>query len=1537
MKNCGQRIFRDDNGIITKVLDTNGDPSQLYQDILNLKEIHGDKDLALRVWAKSLLMAKDIKYFDSKFSPSQLSDSLKRHYRDLQESGMSDSEIEAVFIRDNNIEYIPVTGTSGLMHYKDENPNFRALNGSLENAKKSLFDDRQNNEIVEQTLPEPSIDMVYSALFDPNRQGNVFNQLIDKDPRVNQYFSQILESSPVNQRETVEDLLNDSNRMELSDDLSHYILDGSLRLERTSNVISQMLGPSGEKDYFKFTGDSSKYENNREWGNLLDEMLSGIIQKKSKSDIIKAINEFPVTISEDAFDTTYKRFKTFVKANPNDIILTQVNMFNKQKGVGGALDVVAIKPNGAIEIVDLKSSINPTMDGKKHSKEYNRRFTDTEGNKHASTKEKHSAQQSMYLAMAHSKGYRLGNNPISILPLHLTETAGNTIESISPEHQFTINLNEEVFEAYKIDENISKTKSNEKFDSEFTKIASKLKEHLLLKIAKLEARGKITETSIISNLKESLDIVEKSMGVGNFVKGMHTQIFGNGTSFPGYKAMLNSSIQRINNSENIDVEKEIKKLQGIYDMVYDMLPENNPVIRDLIALYNERDTGLEPDKGSPLAQMKEIVEHVALMEKNHLETITRLQAKVIASTLDETRLTKENADTRKLLRKKERLEAKIATLGNGLVGLGRKKVLDLKIKDLKRQIETNGGKIINGELILPDSMEELVYQQLKDGLYNNISFLEHKVTSLSQNRNKFIAGFAKLLKERMEKARVKSTPFMNEASKTYNAYLKTLGGNRSNYAKINEPFYTTNSFFDKDGKETERRSFISPISYSAYNKALYKAKQDALKLHEFNSAGYNRHMKGWYKANRQARPQKSIILDGQILLEGVDTIVARKEKQLTRGDFKAWRDKNVTAEGDLIGELSIPNMTKFFDPKFRDLYGSPKTSYKSTTPKQKVYSLMIRQYFKAQSLLPEKSNEQDKFYTPSVPKGTDEKLLENNSLEQLKDNVVYSLKNQLLSQEEDIDLYGHPAKNSVHMKYDFHMDVKDSSLDLMQSVLLYNHAANEYEARNSLLSFGESLITTIKKSDNPFKLNAVGKRILKHNAHEFEGDDRYERVKNGENNVEKAFLDYFDDKIIGRTKIKQDLGPVDANKAAAGLMRYVSTIQMGPLKLTNIANALQANVMVAMEAIAGEYFDKSEWANALYLYGKYEAQLAFVNDRYRHDRPQSTIAKLIELYDPMREYNSSAINKMTNSTTKKLLDGAWFKAQEKGEHQAAATAMIAMLQQKKITFQGKQMSMLEVYEKHGVDAIEVDYKLMSKLHGVNKRLHGVYNQLDKTDIERHWLGGLIAMYRKFLVPGVQKRFKSTSFDEEIGDLTKGSYREFVDMLLFQRNELGKLLNPFNKESVNLTKREKANIKRAIFELTAVITVGVLSFALLKAGENDEELKKNTGYNLAVYFSLRLLSELKTYGMVGDINSAGLPDFNAISRTTNTVTLTESGFNKVVEIFKQFPNMGERYKRDSGVFNKGDLKINAKILKALGFNGHLYASEEARKLAERFYR
>jgi hypothetical protein len=223
-------------------------------------------------------------------------------------------------------------------------------------------------------------------------------------------------------------------------------------------------------------------------------------------------------------------------------------------------------------------------------------------------------------------------------------------------------------------------------------------------------------------------------------------------------------------------------------------------------------------------------------------------------------------------------------------------------------------------------------------------------------------------------------------------------------------------------------------------------------------------------------------------------------------------------------------------------------------------------------------------------------------------------------------------------------------------------------------------------------------------------------------------------------------------------------------------------------------------------------------------------------------------------------------------------------------------------------------QIRAKLHGINKDLNGNYATFDKTEIQRNVFGRLVMMYRKYLVPMARRRFGKLYRNEEIGVIRQGYYITFFSYLIGDFKRFHKIVynSIFHKEDQGLQPFEEANIRRATMEIGVYALLGLL-VAVLAIGDDEDEEDISTFRYLALYQLTRLRKEM------GGL----MPDPFTLSMINDNWKLLKSpsAFNGTVDrllrFIAQIRDPFAVYKRDEGVFEKGDSKLYAKFLKLFG--------------------
>ena len=202
------------------------------------------------------------------------------------------------------------------------------------------------------------------------------------------------------------------------------------------------------------------------------------------------------------------------------------------------------------------------------------------------------------------------------------------------------------------------------------------------------------------------------------------------------------------------------------------------------------------------------------------------------------------------------------------------------------------------------------------------------------------------------------------------------------------------------------------------------------------------------------------------------------------------------------------------------------------------------------------------------------------------------------------------------------------------------------------------------------------------------------------------------------------------------------------------------------------------------------------------------------------------------------------------------------------------------------------------------------------------------MYTDFIVPRIKKRYKTIGADNELDDITEGYYTTFFRHM---KNDYKKMVRQLiGLEKSNLQPWEKANLRKSIMEMGMVCLTGfavILLKSLFESGDDDD--KKYLKHLL--FLTMRLNHEMGIYFTLGDPQNKGLPSLGEALKTVKQPFAVMGTIQRLFDLIDQITNAPTAvYKRDSGIFQKGDSKVMAKLYKLIGITGINFDPEPAIK-------
>lgn len=414
----------------------------------------------------------------------------------------------------------------------------------------------------------------------------------------------------------------------------------------------------------------------------------------------------------------------------------------------------------------------------------------------------------------------------------------------------------------------------------------------------------------------------------------------------------------------------------------------------------------------------------------------------------------------------------------------------------------------------------------------------------------------------------------------------------------------------------------------------------------------------------------------------------------------------------------------------------------------------------------------------------------------------------------------------------------DLSTDIVSTLTAYAAMANDFNEMNKVidvLELGRDIIRDpdlykIKKTrgGKPLveKFNILGRKV-----------ENIVTKESGERRIVERLNDFFEMQVYGRYMADEGTfgnTKIDKGKGTNFVNRMTSLNTLAINVLSGISNVTTGGVMMRIESFAGEFFNESNTLRADWNYGKALPEfLAEIGNRVK----TSKLALWDELFNVMQEYetdvrevnfdrktwfsrmfgtsalflmNNAGEHWMQNRTSLALADTYKMKAPD-GKIVSLWDAMEVVPIDKNNKKLGAKLELKQGYTKEDGSAFTRDdiIAFSRKSAAINQRMHGIYNKADRSAAQRLAIGRMGIMFRKWVKPSLNRRFKSASYNMDLQAWTEGYYVTTGRFLLQLARELRKSQFDIASDWKNLSRTEKANIKRAVTEVAhylAVITV-----------------------------------------------------------------------------------------------------------------------------------
>ena len=1292
-----------------------------------------------------------------------------------------------------------------------------------------------------------------------------------------------LKNATTEQSTVLNILIKNSKKVLLDEGPHTYEDENGLSLSPVSTVKrSTWTGPSGATIY-------------TDWGTQVDSILSAVIDGLPIPETLK--------ISDKAKEELVKYFTKVVADLTADgsILVTQAVLSDSIAQVAGSTDVIQIKPDGSINIYDLKTSKYYT--GKDNVKSQNNYDTLVTGNGLTRSKRQdHAAQLSFYRGLAENMDLKV--NDLTIIPVFLFSSAktvtGIEVEPFIPVTADMKTVNSVLNNRRKSLGGISGTQEL------YSKYLDKLKVLLQEKINRIKT-SLVNKTgvnaqrlAVLEGLSADLVGIHSLKEISKVIDTFHTELVVGTDKIASQLVNFDRLVKTIPDILSTEDPKQIvgaiNKLNHYLDYVNDFKQ-----LDEFKAIYAKSvQDKVEVAVDSPLYKLNKIIQARDTIIADYTKAVAPLMARNLSELI--------SPDAQKAainwLNKREQYFPRIA-----------KAKLENKL-GLAAQLEKKVAKI-EEEFNRLSTDEDKILMQLTSST-GDMGMFEYLTGTMTNAGDNILGLFAKKMKGVFTKVDQDMVVLQREAAKQLQAFAKATKRDQNNPETFNKGLYEVVTSYKRDEysgeyNATQTKQFVGKVDQNRYNKALLDRdkKANVISLDKTN-VERAKFIAEWYQANHIPLPEaerEKILAEKKAELD---------RKVITSEAYQIWLKDNMF-KNDKTGaitykrELSQPNPSIYTNSAYDAIQRDPAI--------KKYYDFLIGLHQESQRKIPMTNSLGLKL--PSVSKALEDRIKENGGWK----HVGAHIKDFFIKTTRDDDRYN--DRKVVPTYFTHFMEADNVSNDLLASMLQFAQSASNYEAvtggADHLGIEQESIaFVNLLKARDIAKMDSSSMMMMKKAAKDL---GISQEIIDKQGGLYAAFAEHFIDQVIygaGEQKVTLKLGETtyDVGKTVNSLMSAAAFPALGgPFTILKaLANKLNAEYSVLLEAFGAEHFNMAAYRKGKAIYNGWMGK-GMMKD---FESPVSVTkqGQLMDMYSPMQNHFRDHFGKeITWKPGKKMLQpSTWFFFQGAGEHTTINSMFFAMMNHKMVKQNGKDISLYDAYEmnkegvlqlKEGVEFSDKDREnFIDKIHAINKPLHGIYNKMDKSVAQKHAVGRLLMMYRKFLRPAVIRRWGSVKVDQELGTTVEGFHRTLVRTLMTDWHDL---LNFYSGKEGQLTPMEQANLRKATFELVAALTL--TAFIGILCGLGDDKLKKDKGvvgysYNSLLYELYRLRSEILFF-----IPGIGSKDQLRILTSPSAANGSLNKLAKFVEQLATGPT--DTYDKSNAYYLEGESKLKTSAFSLLG--------------------
>lgn len=1162
-------------------------------------------------------------------------------------------------------------------------------------------------------------------------------------------------------------------------------------------------------------------------GTAIHDVLSKMLKGESVSD----------TQFDDKVMKQLRNIVSIVKKN-GDVLASEQVISNDEAQVAGTLDLLIRDKRGRIKLLDFKTKMRNYGDKKKWG------FTYYNKTKYSNRpdRDRHAFQLAMYQYMQEQLGIKIDER--GIIPIEVDVDNKGNVTNVYFSNVLINEENEnEMTGVYKIpvrsDIDLAAKKSlgllgtseqlvklSEKQLKETSEIVNRILRTLSNKTILLSSKGRDAEARLLKNkIKEFEEATEKEIMVGYINTALNS---------------LSKEITRYNTL----LDKEKQEGQSVWNLttleIWKDLAESFEPLRDLRNyLYDYKDFLSEEETAEVIKALD-----MALTYKDVLERAYDIKGKPLWIQWLQPFVGVIRGRYQREAEKQYKKEHK----GQKLDKAAMNDYIDKYISDNADKIQTETYNFIEQQSKIADSDTNAFFRytdtifQSKDPIISAMAKAYDEI--MSRTRQQYISKYkqlADLTKELHNSLGVTITSnpkevysFMFEESPTGAKLIRNVS------SKFDEAYQKAKEDIDKDPQ------YLLPEQRSEALRAWLNK---------------NAPIKDKDKLNRAKLDMFDRLLQEDIITQAEHDELVRNEKRIgnaRKGVYHLVSESKISRQtADAIQQETSKLVWQHREID-KKKYPNTKWDEMETLRKKNPNDIKVRFFDFISALAEEGDASVAKRYQlngrlPGVAIENAERLKQGQ-------NVVKAtgreLKRSLARNEDDTHLGSFALSDELDRPIDFvpvfyttKLDPIDQSYDIpsiynrwFASALNYSNVTKVMSQLEFTRHVVNSRKTKITDSKGRAIKNYLEKKFLDENPNStITASD----VVKDTSNLADQLNDWFQQVVF--QKQDADMGiifGVDASKLLGILQKYTSLSIMGVNYISMVNNILMAETQQAIEAFANRYVSPTSYTKAT---GEYVKDLPNILGDIGATRATSKTNLLNEHFGTFTDFTEGDFqNKL--KFTRLFNSSALYATNNLGEHEAQSRFLIASLINKAAKDKnGNDIGSVYdyYYVEDGVLKFDKDNVVTNfspdeqnqfgaRIRSILMSMHGNYAPHTKVAMQRWGLTRLALMFRKWIVPGIKRRWQKEYYDNVVEDWKEGYYHtgaRFVknkvgSFFMKYRDEAKALEMAANADWSTMTEVEKSNVKRfgvdAAFLTMSIILTAILSN--LRREEDDEDMK-----------------------------------------------------------------------------------------------------------------